>query len=133
MARKNVNEKLRRVDRRISKIDRRLGFLSPKVNFKPANSTDWVEVQIFAFTDAGVTPESTATGEKLSAHRFVVKVDRDWIEAYLLQDGRWAIARSPTSEWVECEKENEEYQDTDTYVTVTLRASQEIIIPEIII
>jgi hypothetical protein len=43
------------------------------------------------------------------------------------------VQRSSASEWVECEKENEEYQDTDTYATITLRVSQEIVIPEIVI
>ncbi len=133
MARKTVNQKLRKVDRRIARIDRRLGFLESRIYFKPFSTADWQEVQIFSFIDAGITPESVATGEKLSAHRFVIKVDRDWIEIHLLQEGQWAVQRSSASEWVECEKENEEYQDTDTYATITLRVSQEIVIPEIVI
>jgi hypothetical protein len=138
----SVNRRLRRVDHLIAKIDRRLGFLESRVWFKPNGGDQWIEVEIFGFEDAGITPENTATGEQLSSHRFSIRVSRNWLEQHKNEDGVWGIERqlttSPLSnmpEWnfVEAETENETYQDNDTWTTITLRVTQTISIPEITI
>jgi hypothetical protein len=126
---KTVNQRLRRVDQRISNIDRRLGFLEGQLYFKPAGTTDWTIVDTFSHIDNGISPQNITTGEQISAHRFTVKVNRDWIDAHIGEYGAWGLQQSSTDPILYVEKESETVQDSDTFGTMTFRISQNISVP----
>ncbi|GAC1470884.1 MAG: hypothetical protein NVS2B14_14560 [Chamaesiphon sp.] len=123
---KNINQKLRSVDNRIAGIDRRLGFLQGQVFFRPYSASTPTLVDIFDFKDQGITPMNITTGEQLSAHRYSVRVSRDWMDANAGISGRWYIQRSPSDPLLLCEKEDESTQDADTFSVIRLRVSQEV-------
>lgn len=122
----SINKKLRSIDQRVAQIDRRLGFLEGRVFFKEVGAIAPIEVNIFGFSDSGITPKSLATGEELAAHRYSIKVNRNWTETYTNKSGYWFIQRSNEDPLIPCDKENEEFQDNETYATIALRVTQEI-------
>lgn len=88
---KNLNQRLRHIDRRSASVDRRLGFLSMRLYFQPLDGAR-VEVSIFAAADLGTTAKNQKTGEEVTAHRYRFSVDRDWLDQYAGVIGVWSIA-----------------------------------------
>lgn len=121
----NLNARLRRVDLTLAQIDRRLGFLQGRAYFQALGATTFTEVLIFDFHDEGASAKKLETEESVYAHRFTIRVDRDWIEANQESDGAtWAVSRDEGVTLIPCEKESEVFQDGDTFATMTLRISQ---------
>ena len=121
-----IPQRLRKIDSRIAGINRRLGFLESFVYFKPTGELEWLTIDINSFTDNGITPENLGTGEELSAHRFTITVNRDFIDEHQHTDGEWAVQRPTDLDKIPCNKESESYQEGETFATIELAVSQDI-------
>jgi hypothetical protein len=122
----DVNHKLRKVDTRISRIDRKLGFLQTRLYFQPMDG-GWEEVPILQATDLGSTPKNFKTGEEVYAHRYTVRVGRNWLDARTGITGDWAIAPDGIeANKQRCELENQSVKDNSTFGTLDFRIAQTV-------
>jgi len=124
----SVNTKLRKVGRKIASIDRRLGFLSTRLYFKPI-AQDWLEVTAIGIIDNGTSAQNLKTGEEVYAHRYTVKIDRDWLDFYAGVEGQWSIA--PDGSLLNrllCDLESQIINDKDTFGTLEFRVSQAVLV-----
>ena len=125
---KTVLQKLTAIDERLSqKVGReKIGSLIGRLFFTP-NEGDQEEVTIFEFNDLGVVTAPWAGEAELAAHRYEVRISRDWWDENGGLQGKYEIQNSDLDEaLVPVVVENQVVDDKQTYVSVTLKVTQEV-------
>jgi hypothetical protein len=120
---KNIAQRLRRVEQKLAQIDKRLGFIESQLWFQPfwGENRDWQQVPVFKFQASSNPNEFATTEQEVVAQTFVAKIDRDWLDINLDLEGRWAVRRRAGEKRLDCEKVKVEWQDGETFGTITLR------------